>query len=167
MYKRRRRRSSNYPRGQVIGFYTDSRGRKRPITRRRSRAYLPRLSFPTVPVPKPSLENVVTGVLSQAPIARQIYTAYVLADSLCENWNAIAQIYDEYQQKGVQGVANKIGTDAVHNALSSIQTDAVRAMVCGCIPKTYQSVAKGLLGYLISTITTAEIALARQFLQRG
>jgi hypothetical protein len=167
MYRKRRRRSSyNQQGGQVIAWYTDRYGRRRPVTRRKGRQYpqrlLLRLDLPTVPIP--SAENVVTRVLSRVPIAREIYAAYVLADSLCGNWDAIAQLYDTYRQKGVQGVADKLGTNAVHNALSSIQTDAVWAMVCGNVPQPYQSTAKGLLGTVMSTITTAEIALARQVL---
>jgi len=150
----------------VIAWYTDRYGRRRPITRRKGGQYpprlLPRLDLPTFPVP--SAENVVTRVLSHIPIAREIYAAYVLADSLCENWNAIAQLYDTYQQKGVQGVADKLETNAVHSALSSIQTGAVWAMVQGYIPQTYQSTAKEVLGDVMSTITTAEITLAKQVL---
>jgi hypothetical protein len=168
MYKRRRRYRTYSRIGRdVIDFYKDSKGRTRPITRRRGRARLPKIYVSQrVQLPKPLLDSVITRILLQAPVVKEIYTAYVLADSLCDNWNAITQLYEEYQKRGVQGVASRIGTDAVHNALSSIQTDAVWAMICGYIPKKYQNTGKGVLANVMETVTTAEIALAKQFLQQ-
>jgi len=168
MYKRRRRHRTYSRIGRdVIGFYKDSKGRTRPITRKKGRANLPKIYVPKrVQLQKPLLDTVITRVLLQAPVAREIYTAYVLADSLCDNWNAITQLYEECQKRGVQGVVSRIGTDAVHNALSSIQTDAVWAMISGYIPKEYQDTGKGILANVMDTITSTEITLAKQFLQQ-
>ena len=117
-------------------------------------------------MPKPLVEHVITRILSQTPLAKQIYTAYVLADGLFDNWNTIAQLYGEYQKRGAQGVTSIIGTNAVHNALSSIQTEAIWATIGGYIPKECRDISKEILANFMNTITTAEIALAKQFLKR-
>lgn len=166
MYKKRRK-ANTYPRNQIAGFWTDSLGRRRPRTLRKGRASLPKLHLPmTAQLPKPLAETVVSSVLSQTPIIKEICAAYSLADSLYDNWNTITQLYDEYKKKGTQGIAKKIETEAVHNVLSSIQTDAVWTIVDRFIPKDYKETGKGILANFMGTITTAEIALAKQVLQQ-
>ena len=115
---------------------------------------------------KPLVEDVVTRILFQAPVVKEIYTACVLADSLYSNWNSIAQLFEEYQKGDVQSVARKVGTETAQTALSSIQTEVIWATIGCYIPKEYQNIGKEMLANFMNTITTAEIALAKQFLQQ-
>lgn len=168
MYRKRRRRGSYNRIGRdILGFYTDSQGRRRPITRRKGRRYKPKIFIPKrVQLPKPLLENVITSILLQAPVVKEIYTAYLLADSLYTNWNNLTQLFEEYQSGNIQNGAWRIGTEAVQSALSSIQTEAVWASIRGYIPKEYQNIGKEILATFMNTITSAEITLAKQFLQQ-
>lgn len=168
MYRKRRRYGTYSRIGRdVIGFYTDSKGRKRPITPRKGRAHLPKLYLPKiVQLPKPLVENMINGILLHTPMVKEIYTAYIIADSLYTSWNAIAQLFEEYEKGGVQSVVRRIGTETTRNAISSIQAEAIWATLGSYIPKEYQSVGKEILKNFTDTITTAEIALAKQFLQQ-
>jgi hypothetical protein len=74
-------------------------------------------------------------------------------------------LYDVYEKEGVQGVANSIGTNIVHDNLSSLQTDAVWATIGQFVPKEYHDTGKRMLANVMGTVTTAEIKLAKQFLQ--
>jgi hypothetical protein len=66
----------------------------------------------------------------------------------------------------IQSVARKIGIETTaRTALSSIQTEAIWATIGGYIPKEYQNIGKEMLASFMNTVTTAEIALAKQFLQ--
>jgi hypothetical protein len=52
-----------------------------------------------VQLPKPLVEDVITNILLQAPMVKEIYTAYVIADSLYANWDSITQLFEEYQER--------------------------------------------------------------------
>jgi NADPH:quinone reductase-like Zn-dependent oxidoreductase len=106
-------------------------------------------------------------VLSQAPIAKELYTAYILADALNKNWSLIAQLYDIYEKKGWQGVTNVIGNDVIHNALFSVQTDIAWVAIKSFIPKEYHSKGKWILTNIMEQITSEEVKLIKQFLQQG
>jgi hypothetical protein len=150
----------------VVGFYTDSKGRTRPITRRKGKVHLPKFYIPMrVQLPKPLVEDVITNILLQVPMVKEIYTAYVIADSLYTNWDSITQLFEEYQGGSIQSVARKIGTETARTALSSVQTEVIWATIGGYIPKEYQNIGKEILANFMNTVTTAEIALAKQFLQ--
>jgi hypothetical protein len=98
-------------------------------------------------------------------MVKEIYTAYVIADSLYTNWDSITQLFEEYQGGSIQSVARKIGTETARTALSSVQTEVIWATIGGYIPKEYQNIGKEILANFMNTVTTAEIALAKQFLQ--
>ena len=165
MYRKRRRRRSERIGTSVVRFWTDDQGRRRVITRRKPTGLLPRMSLPSpVQLEKPLLQRTISYVLKQAPIAREIYTAYSLADALYNNWSTVMHLYDVYDKGGVQGVADSIGTDAVHDGLSSLQTDAVWATIGQFIPKQYHDTGKQILADVMGVVTSAEIRLAKQFL---
>jgi len=172
MYRRKRFRTY-YRRGRpVIGFYKDSKGRTRPITprvgRRRVR-YVPtfRISLPKqrIQVGKPFLNGIISYMLSQAPVARELYTSWILADALYKSWSSISQLMHE--KEGWQGVTSVIGSDIVRNTLSSVKTDIVWATISSFIPKEYHSIGKRILANVMDRVTSEEIKLVKQFLQRS
>jgi len=166
MKMRRRIRSRTYNRigRPAIGFYNDSKGRTRPITPGRGKKF--RVILPRrIQAREPPLNIVVSYVLSQAPIAKELYTGYILADALYKNWNLIAQLYDTYERKRWRGVTDIIGSSVAQNASSSVQTNIAWAAVNPFIPKEYHSVGKQILANVMDKVTTEEIKLVKQFLQ--
>lgn len=103
-------------------------------------------------------------VFNQVPIISELHTAYVLADSIYDNWNSITQLYDVYQKKGWDGVAESIGTDIVRDALSSVQTNLVWLAICKLIPTPIQNESKEVLSGIIDKVTSAEVNFVTEFL---
>jgi len=166
MYKKRRRRSPYSRIGRnVSGFYTDSKGRIRPITRRKG--YLPK-AIPVGQVSKLFVEAAITNVLSQAPTVKEIYTAYVIADSLYTNWDNISKLFEKYQRgSSIQSVAQRIGIETARTTLPSIQTEVIWATIGGYIPQEYHNIGRAMLTNFLNIVTTAEIALAKRYLREG
>jgi hypothetical protein len=160
MYKRRtyKRRGR-----QVIGFYKDTKGRTRPITLRKGRKRRPAFSHPKE-LTKKQLNVVISLVLSQAPIVKELHSAYILADAIYENWDLVTQLYDIYEKKGWQGVANIIGSSIAQNA-SSAQTEIAWTIISPYIPTEYQSIGKHIFASIMNQLTSEEISLVKQFLQ--
>ncbi|MEM2178201.1 MAG: hypothetical protein QW272_05215 [Candidatus Methanomethylicaceae archaeon] len=158
-------------RSPIIGFYKDSKGRTRPITprkgRRFRRVFIDKVSFLQGNRARKLFLNVISPVLSQASIAKEIYTAYILADALYKNWSLIAQLYDTYEKRGWQGVTDAIVSDVAHNTLSSVQTNIAWATINSFIPKEYHNTGKQILADVMDCITSEEIKLVKQFLQQS
>lgn len=151
----------------VIGFYKDSNGRTRPRTRRKRRVFQVKFSPSTqeIPLRKSVVNATITYVLSQAPVVKEIYTAYIVADALHSNWSSIAQLYSTYEKEGMEGVANVIGTGILHDTLSSTQASIAWATINPFIPKEYHNMSKQILASIMDRVTSMEIKLAQQFLQ--
>lgn len=118
-----------------------------------------------LPQPEKSLNNfVMNTVLSKAPIISELHTAYVLADSLYENWNTISQFYSSYQTEGWRGVAKLVGSDVIQNPLSSLQTNLVWSAICRFIPAPVQGEGREILSKIVDKVTSTEISFVTKFL---
>lgn len=115
---------------------------------------------------KSHAEEGISPILYEMLFPKGICAAIAIADSLYTNWNSIRQLFEEYQRGGIQSVMRRIGTETARTAISSIQTEAIWATISGYIPKEYQNISKEILANFMNTITTAEIALAKQILQQ-
>lgn len=129
---------------RILGFYTDRKGRRRPITSRKK----------TRPIYKVNneRERLFTNIVLR-PILRQsleLYVAYLIA----------AALYDAYKQGSLKSL--NIIREA---ALSSAQEKIVWATLQPYIPAELHNVAKHLLVSIVNRITSEEIKLADQYLQ--
>jgi hypothetical protein len=63
------------------------------------------------------------------------------------------------------GATNVVGTNIVHDVLSSVQTDIAWATINPFIPKEYHNMGKQILANIMDQVTSEEIKLVSQFLQ--
>jgi len=103
--------------------------------------------------------------LLQAPTSGEIRIAYIIADNLYTNRDHITQLFEEYQRRNNQNISGKIGMETAQASLSTIQTELAWTVIGGHVPKELQKPAKEMLANFMNTLTSAEIALAKQFLQ--
>ena len=103
--------------------------------------------------------------LLQASTSEGIRTAYIIADNLYTNWDHITQLFEECQRRNNQNISGKIGMETAQASLSTIQTELAWTVIGGHVPKELQKPAKEMLANFMNTLTSAEIALAKQFLQ--
>lgn len=103
-------------------------------------------------------------VFSQAPIISELHTAYVLADTIYDNWNSVTQLYDVYQEKGWDGVAKSIGTEIVQDTLSSVQTKLFWSVICKCIPAPLQKEGIEILSGIMDKVTSVEVNFVTNYL---
>jgi hypothetical protein len=119
--------------------------------------------------PKSSIvKREAINFLLQAPMSGEIrtaYTAYIIADNLYTNRDHITQLFEEYQRRNNQNISGKIGMETAQASLSTIQTELAWTVIGGHVPKELQKPAKEMLANFMNTLTSAEIALAKQFLQ--
>jgi hypothetical protein len=160
-------------RRRVIGFYTRGRGKGHkhiPITaptRKRKIRYKLKVISPPVQKTKvgESLIRIsLDSVLNQAPIFRELHTAYVLADALYNNWSLIQKVYNTAEKEGLTGIARIFGDEAVHPALSSTQTNIVWRVVKDFIPTNFHEKILELLSNVFDEITEREIRYVENFL---
>lgn len=183
MYRRRWFRT--YGR-RVIGFYTDRRGRVRPITSRRGRYRMwevfgrdvirtrPPILTPKFPhstsqirIGEPLIRTTLNLVLHQTPILRELRSAYLVADAMYAHRDLIKKFYNSYQRGGLTGVAKEVRSNAVHDVLSSAQTNMVWAAISGFIPRSYHDLSFDILSMVIEKITDEEIKYVRRFLEQA
>lgn len=122
-----------------------------------------------LPKPKGSIiKTAVYSVLSQVaralPIISELHTAYVLADSIYDNWSIIKELYDSYQKGETDKIATSIGTEVVHGGLSNLQTNILWSQIARLIPTSLQKEGKAILSQLMGKVTTAEINFVKSFL---
>ena len=73
-------------------------------------------------------------VLDWAPLISELHTAYLLADTVFDNFDLIAQTVNAYQKDGLVGIVDVIGTDVAESALSNIQTEIAWHFISKVIP---------------------------------
>jgi len=124
--------------GRIVGFYTDRKGRIRPIT-----------SGKKLKPPRPSerVHATLMCLISQPPVMKEISIAYLIANTL----------YDMYE---------KGSTDIIRDALSPVQANIVWNALQPHIPVEIHGVAKPLLINVVNRITNEEIKLVEQYLQK-
>jgi hypothetical protein len=106
-------------------------------------------------------------VLHQTPILRELQSAYLVADAIYANRDLIKKFYNSYQKGELTRVAKEVGSDALHNVLSSTQTNIVWAAIRGFIPKSYHDSSFYILSTVIEEITDEEIKYVTRFLEQA
>jgi hypothetical protein len=157
MHKGRRR---NYGRG-VKGFYTDEQGRVRPITWKRRGSFKVRINC------EPMLGTIINSVLQQAPIFRELQSAYLVADAVCVNLDLIKKIYSSYQEGNLKRTMEGVGNDVLRDVLSSTQTNIVWLAIKDYIPRRYQNKSFSILSRVMEQVTDEEIKYVRRFLEQA
>lgn len=110
------------------------------------------------------LSNILSSVLHQTPIVRELRSAYIVADSIYKNWSLITELYDNYTKDGWPGV---VDSKAVHKALTSFQTNIIWEVVKDFIPERFHDRSWGILSTVVDKITDKEIKYVKSFLQEN
>jgi len=110
--------------------------------------------------------NCALDSFLRAPIISELHTAYLLADTIYDNWNTITQLYDAYQKKGWDGVAESIDTEIAQDTLASIQTKIVWSIICKCVPAPLQKEGKETLSGIMNKVTSVEVNFVTNLLTK-
>jgi hypothetical protein len=103
-------------------------------------------------------------VLNWTPVISELHTAYLLADIVFDNFDLISQTYNAYQDQGLAGIANTLGTDIAETTLSNIQTEIAWHCISKIVPPTIQESSKKLLSDVFDKVSSAEVDFAKSFL---
>lgn len=160
----------------VVGFYTDSQGRVRPITSRKGRrqrigrGVRKRVTVKRTPsyllkrIPRPLLISILQSILCQRPFAEAVHPTFILANAIYQNRHVIKKLYKKHVVEGVgEGV---IKSGLTHDILASAQTELIWTNISHFIPREYHEVSKRILFNVISRITKEEIKYVEKFLQQ-
>lgn len=110
------------------------------------------------------LRRILSSVLHQIPFLRELHMAYIVADTMYNNWSEIKELYEAYSRKGWSGV---VDTRAVHKTASSLQTSAIWSVIRKVIPEKFQTGTLRILSTIVDKITEEEIKFVKRFLQEN
>jgi hypothetical protein len=160
-------------------WFTNRKGQHIPLFssgKRRSRHYLPKIGGDVIRIrrppvnsqlPKPKkamIDFALNTVLSKLPFISELHTAYVVADSIYDNWELIKQLYDSVQDGRVDGLATSIENQVLQDSLSSIQTNIIWSKIGNAIPSPFRKESKAFLSQIMDKVTMAEIDFISNFL---
>ena len=155
-----------------MGWYTDRYGRHRPITRRKPKrekignTILINRSFKIVEpnnsfrVSLSIVKHCLNIVLSQVPVVREIWLTYTVADTLCQKWNSIKEMFNRLKKDDLLRAAKVAGNEIVSEALPNIQpleVSNVSKIINKDIPEQYHKGVHGIIETLFNAITDEEI----------
>lgn len=133
-----------------------------PITPKRGGRILPPIQ--RVRAGESLLNNALSSILYQTPIFRELHSAYIVADSIYNNWSLIKELYERYGKEGWAGV---VDSEAVHRAMTSIQTNIIWEVIKGVIPERFHDRSLDILSAVVNKITDEEIRYVKNFLQEN
>lgn len=110
-------------------------------------------------------ESVLSSALSQAPFVQELSAAWHVAGVLCDNWVLIRGLYEAYESKGPEGVANILDSRAAYDAASSVQREIAWAKLRPLIPEELNPVCSHIVSQVVDGVTEEEISLVRQLLR--
>jgi hypothetical protein len=182
MRKGRRRRYGR----RIIGFYTDKQGRVRLITSRTGRRRIwkvfgrnlirtrPPISTPKFPrstsqirIGESLIRTTMNLVLHQTPILRELQSAYLVADAVYANRDLIKKVYSSYQKGDLREVAKEVGSNVLHDVLSSTWTNIVWAVIRGPMRGSCHDPSFNVFSMVMKEITDDEIKYVRRFLEEA
>ena len=113
------------------------------------------------------LGTIINSVLQQAPIFRELQSAYLVADAVCVNLDLIKNFYSSYQEGNLKRTMEGVGDYVLHNVLSSTQTNIVWLAIKDYIPRRYQNKSFSILSRVMEKVTDEEIKYVRRFLEQA
>jgi hypothetical protein len=113
------------------------------------------------------LGTIINSVLQQAPIFRELQSAYLVADAACVNLDLIKEIYSSYQEGNLKRTMEGVGNDVLRDVLSSTQTNIVWLAIKDYIPRSYQNKSFSILSRVMEKVTDEEIKYVRRFLEQA
>jgi hypothetical protein len=162
-----------------MGWYTDEYGRRRPITQRKPNIHTYQKGVAHLSVPKriqqqsiqrePNnsfrvglsiVKHCLNIVLSQVPVVREIWLTYTVADTLCQKWNSIKEIFNRLKKDDLLGAAKVAGSEIVSKELLSIQpleVSNISKIINKDIPEQYHKGVREIVENLFNVITDEEI----------
>jgi len=185
MRKRRwRSTSSTYYRSfgrsydrDVVGFYTDSSGRVRPITRKGSGKRDPYLRLilqrpppssikTAITVGRPMLEYALSALSSSVPFVGQISTTIQVAKLICDYCDTIKEASNAYERDGWAGVTKVAGREVAATYLSSAQARMIWSIIQPKIPTEYSKTAGRIVELAADKLTQSEIDYVDRWLSQ-
>jgi len=161
-YRRtRRRRYSSFGR-PIIGWYTDKKGRHRPITSSRGRRIrLPSFKISYQPVITNISESMVQNsfrVLAYStPAIREIFLAYEIANTVYTHWNIIRRCYESYTKGDLAEAAKIMGKEILRETVPSMESTIIWNAIRNYVPGEWKKSVQPLLSKLVDELTEKEI----------
>lgn len=153
----------------VIGWYTDEKGRRRPITA--SRGYRRRRSFtifykPIVTsISKSVLQGSFKALAYSTPTLREIWLAFEAANIIYTHWKLIKKCYKSYEKGNLKEVVKIVGKEIFSEALLSKEFAIIWNVINGYIPNGRREVIKTLLSKIMGELTEEEIDFVARHLE--
>lgn len=161
---KRRRDGSKYVYPVSLSSGRRRRSRKVILKRRRPMKIVAPAHSRRLKVKESLLSNIMSSVLHQTPIVRELHSAYIVADSIYKNWSLVNELYDKYKKDGWTGV---VDSRAAHKALTSFQTSIIWEAVKDIIPERLHNRSLRILSTVVDKITDKEIEYVKSFLQEN
>ena len=152
----------------VVGWYTDEKGRRRPITA--SRGYRRRRSFTTyhkhvvASISKSVLQGSFKALAYNMPALREICLALEAANIIYAYWRLIKKCYESYE-KGDLEIVKIVGKEIFSEASLSKESAIIWNVINDYVPNGQKEVIKTLLSKIMEGLTEEEIDFVARILE--
>ena len=168
-FRRVRKRRRYIGNRAVVGWYTDEKRRRRPITA--PRGYRRRRSFtiyykPVVAsISKSVLQGSFKALAYNMPALREICLALEAANIIYAYWRLIKKCYESYEKGDLKEVVKIVGKEIFSEASLSKESAIIWNVINDYVPNGQKEVIKTLLSKIMEGLTEEEIDFVARVLE--